>query len=114
MPWPNLEAAKAARQLRAVEAESYMAQLYLRNHLNGIHQKVYGVGQQGRSLEDGMLYSMTSWIIPFGLTHFCNRLQTSSRKRSEQLSSDRSHGRLYPKNGHGGAVYGMEARRPSI
>jgi hypothetical protein len=53
MPWPNLEAAKAAGRINAVQAESYQAQLYLRNHLNVIHQKVYGVGQMGKSLEDG-------------------------------------------------------------
>jgi hypothetical protein len=53
MPWPNLEAAKAAGKLTAVQAESYQAQLYLRNHLNKIHQTVYGVGPIGRSLEEG-------------------------------------------------------------
>jgi hypothetical protein len=55
MPWPNLEAAKEDKILNAVQAESYQAQLYLRNHLNVIHQKVYGVGQMGKSLEEGML-----------------------------------------------------------
>lgn len=57
MPWPNLEAAKASGKLSAVQAESYQAQLYLRNHLNVIHQKVYGVGQMGKSLEDGQYTS---------------------------------------------------------
>jgi hypothetical protein len=53
MPWPNLEAAKAAGKLTAFQAESYQAQLYLRNHLNKIHQTVYGVGPIGKSLEEG-------------------------------------------------------------
>ena len=55
MPWPNLEAAKEEKMLNAVQAESYQAQLYLRNHLNVIYQKVYGIGQMGKSLEDGMI-----------------------------------------------------------
>jgi hypothetical protein len=53
MPWPNLEAAKAAGKLTAIQAESYQAQLYLRNHLNKIHQTVYGIGPIGKPLEEG-------------------------------------------------------------
>jgi len=53
MPWPNLEAAKAAGRINAVQTESYQAQLYLRNHLNRIHSELYGVKPTGESLEEG-------------------------------------------------------------
>ena len=52
MPWPNLEAAKEDQILNKIQAESYQAQLYLRNHLNNIHQKVYGV-VNGKAIEEG-------------------------------------------------------------
>lgn len=54
MPWPNFRAAHEEDKIcTALQAESYGAQLFLRNHLNTIHSKVYGPNiLTGRSLEE--------------------------------------------------------------